>query len=108
MGDLQSADLLTLAAGLSRTAFDKASHALGWPDTANAGRHRGRIRWRNPYRNGWSGSALDADWLTLERRGLATGRADDLSRYHYWSVTDLGRAVVALRLRALLEVRRGR
>ena len=65
--------LLRLAADIPRPAFDKAAHALGWPDTRSTchSRGRGRVNWESPYRNKWLGSAADPDWGWLQRHALA-------------------------------------
>ncbi|MDP3937907.1 MAG: hypothetical protein Q8R92_07200 [Deltaproteobacteria bacterium] len=103
--DTQSVDLVRLAATLTTAQVNKMAHALGWPDTLNIGRRSGRIKWRNPYRNGWSGAALDPDWTAAEVAGLAVSRPPyETHPYTTWSVTSAGQAAVMLRLRARLEV----
>jgi len=107
VGDIHSAELLTIAANITTAQLDKMAHALGWPDSLNAGRRGGRIRWRNPYRNGWSGSSDDPEWNAAESSGLAVPRVPEpVCPHTYWSVTPLGIVVVELRLRALLYARR--
>ncbi len=103
----QSADLLKLASELSRASFDKMSHALGWPDTANARFPWGRrtIRWKMYARNGYSSTAADEDWLAAKSLGLASGgdTPSGLAPLMLWRVTPLGVVVVRLRLRAVIE-----
>lgn len=100
----ESVDLLHIAASLTAAQLDKMAHALGWPDSHNI-RRPGRIRWRNPYRNGWAGHAGDPEWTQAEADGLAVSRppVPGVMPYTTWSVTALGMAVVRLRLRALIE-----
>lgn len=98
-------ELLTLAAGLSRAQTDKMAHALGWPDTLNVGRRRGRgpTKWTHPYRNGWSGSPEDPDWAGAAHIGLAvlSSRGNEIDPYARWAVTPLGMRAVRLRLEAV-------
>lgn len=104
---VQSVDLLRLAADLPTATLDKLAHALGWPDSRNIHRPRGRVKWRNPYRNYWSGTDLDPEWSGAMLLGLATKAAPTGDHpYTTWRVTDLGKAVVRLRLQALREVPR--
>lgn len=107
MSSPEPVDLLTLAASLTTAQVDKMAHALGWPDTLNIRHRRGRIKWRNPYRNGWMGSLVDPDWTAAEAAGLATKHPPvEWAPFTPWSVTPLGKAAVMLRLRAVLEVPR--
>jgi len=104
---LTSFDLLVLAAGLSRAQIDKMAHARGWPDTRSVVRRPGRVKWRNPYRNHWMGSAADPDWLQAESKGLAGSYPPtDMIPYTHWYVTDIGTKVVRLRLAAIKEAAR--
>jgi len=103
---LQSRDLLRLAMELPTAALDKMAHALGWPDSRNYKATRGRVRWRNPYRNHYCGSQLDPEWRGVLTLGLAEMNESSIlqSSECYWRVTDLGKKVVRLRLSALKEL----
>jgi ligand-binding sensor domain-containing protein len=98
-----SAGILRLAADLSDEQADKMAHALGWPDTLNVHRPRGRVKWANPYRNYYCGQPDDAAWMAAQALGLADVAPD--GRWAVWRVTPLGRRVVRLRLLAVQQSR---
>lgn len=102
---LDAAKLLRLAADLPAPTVNKMAHALGWPSnyTLAQGAKARRAKWANPYRNHYSGPALDSDWLAAQALGLAKiGRlpSPDFPDAT-WTVTDLGCAVVRVRLQAV-------
>lgn len=101
---MTAAELLALAASLPASTVDKLAHALGWPSNyalARGAKAR-RVKWANPYRNHYAGSDADEDWRRALGYGLAAraGRPTDGYPYTSWTVTDLGRAVIRVRLQA--------
>jgi len=113
VGDLpfHSADACRLAAELCQNEVGMAAHALGWPDiyqiTARKGRHLGRIRWRNPYRNYYNAAADDPGWARMIALGAATvlDSGPHLKNVYY-CMTPLGIAAVRARLRAAIDAQR--
>lgn len=98
-----AAYLLERAAQLPREVLCKLAHALGWPHPQAFHHQRpGRVKWANPYRNYYAGNADDPDWRWAESEGLARKAGDPQPGYPYttWTVTELGRRVVRLRLEA--------
>lgn len=85
-------DLLRLALETDAAGIDVMAHALGWPGL-RAFRWR-RVKWANPYRNYYAANGPTPVLTALVASGL----------YH---VTDLGRAVVRLRLLAARLAREG-
>lgn len=101
---------LQLAGELPRPTVDVMAHALGWPNLyaiENSKRLR-RPKWREPYRNHFCCAGDNPAWLEAQVAGLATVQGPQKpSTFSTWTVTDLGIAVLRLRLRAEIEVRRG-
>lgn len=98
-------DLLRLALETDAAGIDVMAHALGWPGL-RALRWR-RVKWANPYRNYYAAngptpvlSALVASGLMIERKPLD-------QPYIYYHVTEVGIAVVRLRLMAARLAREG-
>jgi hypothetical protein len=106
----ETADLkaLKLAAQLDEATINKMAHALGWPDLLTIAAQRGalhRVKWRNPFRNHYAGYKTDREWDLACQLGVAEvyRESDETFKYTGYRVTDLGRAVVRLRLQAAFE-----
>ena len=101
---MNAREILRLAVALDAAAVDKMAHALGWPDgyALAKGAKARRTKWANPYRNYYCGVADDAEWLAAQALGLATLARTPREGFPdaTWTVTDLGRAVVRVRLQA--------
>jgi hypothetical protein len=103
---MTATDLLRLAGALTDTEVNRLAHALGWPDLHQLrGPHSpallAGIRWGNPYRNHYScgpGFPLE-EWAPTFEAGLVE-RAQSTGPGVTFTVTPLGYAVVAVRLRA--------
>ena len=107
---MTAAELLQLVAQLDSATVDKMAHALGWP-TGFALTHGGsahRAKWANPFRNYYCGTADDPYWLAAQALGLAKIGSKPRSDLPYttWTVTELGQAVVRLRLQAIVLARK--
>jgi len=102
MSELNSTELLYLAAKPTTEQIAKAAHALGWPHP-RARRWR-RVNWTKPWRNYYAGTSTCPDWLALRALGMAVlvrPEGGELMPYAVWRVSPLGRECIKVRLLAI-------
>lgn len=100
---MTAAELLELTTKITAPMARKLAHTLGWPPPKAFHHQRpGRVKWANPYRNYYAGSAEDPDWKAAAALGLAEIRGGPREGYPYttWTVTELGKRAIRLRLQA--------